>query len=326
MEARLAMRWKQTLRVAALVLLAVVPSEALLSFGAAGSALSPEILGNIAYPSEWTQSGKAHLVNGTYSETAIPGSATQTKVKLTDTIAYGRVNGRDIAAVILVTDPGGSGTFYDLAVVRVVKGKPVNVAIARLGDRVKIAGVSIGKRGIEVELVRQGPADPVCCPSLHVRESYVLQGRKLVQTSPANPGAQSGTPDTPMKPSEIRRISSVDPGADIVGPIWKWERFQGSDDTTLVVSESDKYTLQLMAGGLFNIRADCNRGSGSYTLDGGHLTLKVQMMTRAACPPDSLSDRYIRDLHAVVTYVLQDDTLYLNLKMDSGNLVFVKTQ
>jgi heat shock protein HslJ len=265
-------------------------------------------------------------VNGTYSETAIPGSTAQTTVKLTDMIAHGRLNGRDTAAVILVTDPGGSGTFYDLVVVRVEKGKPVNVAIARLGDRVKIAGVSIGKRGVEVDLVRHGPADPICCPSLHVREAYVLKGRKLILASPANPGAQPEMPGTPVEPSETRRTSSVDPGAEIVGPTWKWERFQGSDDKTLVVKDSDKYTLQLMAGGRFNIRADCNRGSGSYTLDGSRLALRVQMMTMAACPPDSLSDRYIRDLHEVVTYVLQDGTLYLNLKIDSGNLVFVKIQ
>jgi heat shock protein HslJ len=308
------------------MLVAMISSGAQLGFGATASALSSQFLGNIAYRSGWTQSGKAQLVNGTYSETAIPGSATQTTVKLTDMIAHGRLNGRDTAAVILVTDPGGSGTFYELAVVRVEKGKPVNVAIARLGDRVKIAGVSIGKSGIEVELVRQGPADPVCCPSLHVREMYVLQGRKLAQASPANPRAELEMQGTPVKPSEIPRTSTVDPGAEIVGPTWKWERFQGSDDQTLVVNESDKYTLQLVAGGRFNIRADCNRGSGSYTLDGSHLVLRVQMMTMAACPPDSLSDRYIRDLHEVATYVLQDGSLYLNLKMDSGNLVFVRIQ
>jgi heat shock protein HslJ len=285
------MRWKQTLRVAALMLAAVFPGGAQLGFGAAGSALAPEILGNIAYLSEWTQSGKAQLVNGTYSESAIPGSATRTTVKLTDTIAHGRLNGRDAVAVILVTDSGGSGRFYDLAVVRVEKGTPANVAIASLGDRVRIAGVSIGKGGIEVDLVRHDPADPVCCPSLHVRETYVLEGRKLVRASPAGPSAQPGMPGTPVQPSEIRRMSCVDPGAEIVGPTWKWERFQGSDDTALVVKESNKYTLQLMAGGRFNIRADCNRGGGSYTLDGSRLALKVQMMTMAACPPDSLSDR-----------------------------------
>jgi len=320
------MRWKRTLRVGALALLAVCSGRVQLGFGATGSALSPEILGNIVYPSEWTLTGKAQLVNGAYSETTTPGSATQTTVKLTDTIAHGRLNGRDTAAVILVTDPGGSGTFYDLAVVRVEMGKPANVAIASLGDRVKIAGMSIGRRGIEVDLVRHGPGDPACCPSLHVREAYVLKGGKLVQASPAVPGAQTGRSDPPVQPSEIRPISNVDSGAEIVGPIWVWERFQGSDDRTLVVKEPEKYTLQLVAGGRFNIRADCNRGSGSYTLDGSRLAFRLQIMTMAACPPDSLSDRYIRDLHEVVTYVLQDGTLHLNLKMDSGNLEFVKTQ
>ena len=102
-------------------------------------------------------------------------------------------------------------------------------------------------------------------------------------------------------------------GANIVGPIWKWEQFQGSDGKALVGDEPDKYTLRLTPDGRFDIRADGIRSSGRYRLDGSRLSLAVQILTRATCPPDSLSDRYLRGFYEVFTFVLRDETLYLNV-------------
>ena len=81
-------------------------------------------LANATYQSQFTQDGTAPLTDGQYSEAAAPGSATMTTVTLTDNITYGQLEGRDVAVVVLVTDPGGSGTFYDLAVVVNQDGTP----------------------------------------------------------------------------------------------------------------------------------------------------------------------------------------------------------
>ena len=72
---------------------------------------------------------------------------TETRVKLTDWIAFGKVNGDAAAAVVLVTDPGGSGTFYDLALVIRRNGRLLNPATAHLGDQVRINSLAMeGKR------------------------------------------------------------------------------------------------------------------------------------------------------------------------------------
>ena len=71
-----------------------------------------------------------------------------------------------------------------------------------------------------------------------------------------------------------------------------------------------------------NVKADCNNGSGSYQLDGSSLTIDIVAVTRALCPPDSLSDDYLRLLGDVVTFVEKDDVLALNLMMDAGNMLF----
>jgi hypothetical protein len=45
--------------------------------------------------------------------------------------------------VVLVSDPGGSGAFYDLAAVVERNGELMNVDIALLGDRVQINSLAI---------------------------------------------------------------------------------------------------------------------------------------------------------------------------------------
>ena len=44
--------------------------------------------------------------------------------------------------------------------------------------------------------------------------------------------------------------------------------------------------------------------------------------TLAACPEDSLADRYVRDLGFARTYVMDGDDLVLNLSADAGNMHF----
>jgi len=87
-----------------------------LTCGLAGAGELPEInFDRIVFLSSWTNSGKVQLINGEYREQVGPGSATETVIKLTDYMASGKLEGKEAIAAILVTDPGGSGTFYDLA-------------------------------------------------------------------------------------------------------------------------------------------------------------------------------------------------------------------
>jgi heat shock protein HslJ len=110
-----------------------------------------------------------------------PAATTQTVVTLADQSALGKLNGQPVAAVVVITDSGGSGTFYDLAVVAVLDGRPVYLATKHLGDRVKINSVTIQDNRIAVDMITQGPQDPMCCPTQHVVQRYQLEGDQLVQ-------------------------------------------------------------------------------------------------------------------------------------------------
>jgi hypothetical protein len=47
-------------------------------------------------------------------------------------------------------------------------------------------------------------------------------------------------------------------------------------------------------------------------------------MTRAMCPPGSLSDRYVKWLGQASSHFSRGDTLFIELKFDSGTLAFMK--
>ena len=123
----------------------------------------------------------APLQAGEYREQIMPDSATEIVVSLLDPPAYGQQSDREpAAAVILVTNPGGSGTFYDLALVVDRDGEPQNIASTQLGDRIKINALSFQDGAILVDMITQGPDDPYCCPTLQVLRRYELQDQQLV--------------------------------------------------------------------------------------------------------------------------------------------------
>ena len=111
--------------------------------------------------------------------------------------------------------------------------------------------------------------------------------------------------------------------ADILDMVWYWERFAdtaGMND--IAVGDPGRYTLTLLPDGAFQLKVDCNRASGAYTVSGSQITLQVGPITRAFCGEDSLHDQYLRMLGDVATYVMDGDQLVLNLKMDAGNMIF----
>jgi hypothetical protein len=149
----------------------------------AKQALTMDELKSGEYRSEWSAKRKIKLNDGIYREKIAPESATELVIKLSDKMAYGELNGdgAEDAAVILISDPGGSGTFYDLAAVVNSNGNPQHAASAFLGDRVKVEEVDISSGKIVVRMVIHKRNDPMCCPTLKVEQEYALQGDALVR-------------------------------------------------------------------------------------------------------------------------------------------------
>jgi heat shock protein HslJ len=243
------------------------------------------------------------LVDGVYSEPVAPDSAIELSISLGEDLAFDRARQR--AAAILIASPGGSGTFYELALVE-ADGAPRHVASATLGDRVLIESLSFDGDEIVVEMVTQGPEDPMCCPTQRVRVRYALQEGRLVEISR----------------QVLDREEGGEPGSPLVGRTWTWQRFLSGDGSEIEVDDPARYTLTLGPDGVYQVKADCNLSSGAYTLADGSLLLEPGPTTLAECGPDSLSDRYLTLLGHVRTYVLEGEQLYLDLWADGGQMVF----
>ncbi len=244
-------------------------------------------LKNAEYQSEFSANGTVKLTNGIYREKIVPNSATELIITLSDKVAYGDLNsdGDMDAAVILITDPGGSGTFHHLAIVLNQKESSNHVASQLLGDRVKVKSLSVRSGEIAVEMITHGPNDPMCCPALEVTQNYLLQGDKLVDS---------------QAPKLTERK-------------WTLQSFgtTGSEEGPLPETE---ISIEFTADGRLHGSGGCNRYFSTYeTGPGGSLTIKQIGSTRMACPPAIMDQemKYFRSLQSVSTFKVKQQHLQL---------------
>jgi len=263
---------------------------------------APAELESMPFLSSWFPSGKVTLSGGVYRKPAAPGSATEIVVRLSDKRAFGLINGRETGAVVLVTETGGSGTFYDLALLSKEAAGWVNTDAVPLGDRVKVHAIEIAGDGIVVPMKTHGPGDPMCCPTLEVEKRFAVQGNRLLISA------------------EVAKAEEP----QITGPVWQWMQTLYNDDRKAVPVDPENYTLLFREDGSLNVKADCNLKGGTYNTDGKHIAIEITHSTMAACPEDSLEDEFVRNLTAGAIFFFSDNDLYLDLKYDTGTMKFSK--
>jgi para-nitrobenzyl esterase len=120
---------------------------------------------------------------------------------------------------------------------------------------------------------------------------------------------------TPEATEEATAEASEE-GSDLVGPTWQWVRSVYEGDIIVASNDLARYSISFLDDGSFQAQLDCNRGFGSYTLDGADLTIGPIGSTRMACPDDSLDRTFVEDLEAVVSYAIADGNLHLTLSTD----------
>jgi heat shock protein HslJ len=256
---------------------------------------------SMTYRSSWLEAGEVTLAQGIFRAPAAPGSAAELVVRLTDWQAFGTLDGQDAGAVVLVTQAGGTGTFYDLALLTPDMHGWVNSDVVLLGDRVVIHELAIRANQLVVTMTTHGPQEPLCCPTLRVERRFAVQDGKLEVTG-----------ETVVAP----------PPAGLVGPLWQWVQTLYNNDTKTIPPRSENYTVQFGADGTVKVRADCNRKGGTYSLREQQITIEITHSTRAACPEDSLEAQFVRDLMGGAIWFLKDGDLYIDLKYDTGTMSF----
>jgi heat shock protein HslJ len=108
----------------------------------------------------------------------------------------------------------------------------------------------------------------------------------------------------------------------LTGVVWEWQEFLGGNSQRIVPDDPSRYIINFEDESNFAIRADCNVGRGTYTTDGASIDMTVGPMTKAMCPPESLSDQFLRDIDDTASYFFRDGRLNLELMADAGISTF----
>jgi hypothetical protein len=123
--------------------------------------------------------GEFQLQNGAYVN-----ATQQQRVTLVDRPGYVQFGDLDNdqkaeGLVVLAASTGGSGTSYYLVAATEQQGQLRPVAATLLGDRIQLQEISVINGQVQIELITQGPNDPMCCPTLTVTANYTLQANQF---------------------------------------------------------------------------------------------------------------------------------------------------
>lgn len=126
-------------------------------------------------------------------------------------------------------------------------------------------------------------------------------------------------------------IENVEPETislnDIVDIEWQWSGLVETEPASQsVVPDPESYTITFSNDGTYSIKADCNRGSGTYTLEGNELTIAPGPITLAYCGSDSLDSQYLSLLNNVINVSMDNDQLILGMGNNGDIMMFVKDE
>jgi hypothetical protein len=267
-----------------------------------GPKLTLKALQNAAYPSEWPAEGVAPLKDGEYTEKFDAASAAELVITLGDWVVYGDLdfdNDED-AAVVLVVNGGGSGTFLYLAPVLNNKGQPQPLAPHPLGDRANITALSIDRGQINISLITHGPNDPMCCPTLPLTLNFELVEDQFVSSTTAwlfqlaDGGATCGLATGATGLVDGKRVNFFcSDGSAVIGGlqpgvVWQAEKvvFDETSTTPFAVKESKPVDILSVWRPVnpANLAADIGLTPAQVSFKPGKLGQSAQGFYRPASP------------------------------------------
>jgi len=259
----------------ALFVAAIVPSAV---SAASCRSNDPTVLRNISYIGIYDNA--VTLRDGVYEgEPFAPGGASRPRVELLDmhpVLHDLDGDGIDDTAVLLSESSGGTGKLTYLAIVSCRDGRAVNIGTIGLGDRIMIRSMAGQEGAIIVEFVTVGPAEPLCCPTRNVQNTYRLREGKLFLAS-----------------SEVQGTLSL---ADLKGVTWRLSRLERNER----VPEGVKVTA-VFGEGRVSGSGGCNRYSAAVVeTDPPRFSIGPAASTKMACPNPAggFEDRYFSALQA----------------------------
>lgn len=84
--------------------------------------------------------------------------------------------------------------------------------------------------------------------------------------------------------------------------VWSWRSTAAANGSVTPVSTPDLYTVQLVSDGTVRVRADCNRGAGTYRSNDVELRFECIGTTKRGCPAGSRGAEFVAALARIESY------------------------
>jgi heat shock protein HslJ len=229
------------------------------------------------------------------------GASRPTVILIDRMVAVGDLDadGEQDAAVLLVENSGGSGSFVYLAAVSLAGGAARNLATTQLGDRVQVRNLSQDDGAILVDLVVAGEEDASALPATKIRKTFQVSDGALIERA-----------------SETQDALSL---ADLEGTAWTLRTMNGTGGETQPEGAiTASFQDARISGG-----AGCNRYvSGVEDQGRGAIAIGDISATQAACPEPlmELERAFLEHLAAVERFGFRFGDLVLS--GTGGILVF----
>lgn len=249
------------------------------------------------------------LINGKAEKDIASGSATKHTVSIFGEPIYGDLNkdGKDDAAVMLVSNPGGSGTFY-YAVLAIATGSTyttTNTLI--LGDRIAPQTINIVDGRAVYNYAERRASEPMSTRPSMGKSLWIHYDIKTGQIGEWVKDFE-GEADVKRMSLDMKK--------------WIWIKTQMNDGTVTKPKVDGSFTLTFNKDGSVGVGTDCNSMGGKYITKGNTLTFSQMMSTMMYCE-GSQEQEFSNKLNEVGSYLFTSKgELILEIKMDSGTMVF----
>ena len=124
-------------------------------------------------------------------------------------------------------------------------------------------------------------------------------------------------------PSATPTAPGVSTQQALTSVLWQWTGTQFEDGTGLGIKNPQRYTISLSPGGALAIFADCNQGSGAYTLSGDGLQVTLGAFTLMACGASSMDQIFLAQLATAQSFAVNVGELSIQLSDGSATMKFV---
>jgi heat shock protein HslJ len=249
------------------------------------------------------------LEDGRAEIESAPGSAIRNSLAVFGEPAYGDLDndGDTDAAICLVNDPGGSGTFY-YAVLAINDRSAYRATDAMLlGDRIAPQSVEIiDGRPVYNFSVRKAD-EPMSAPATVVRQIWIHYDNETGQIGEL------------VKDFE----GEADPQRMTLGmQTWTWISTGYNNDTEVLPADPAAFTLTFNSDMTFSATTDCNSLRGTYTVNNNRIIFGEVLATRMFCE-NSQESAFTGMLGKVQSYFFTSrGRLVFDLKFDSGSMIF----